>query len=422
MVNIVQEAMELITTILEGYWIAYEVNYFVNKKNIDKKVLLISTILLSVMETNMFLSIFTPLWRKITISALLAFVIIGIIYRRNCLRALIPCSIAILSLFSITILIEDNICSIIIHTYRMNNNFMRLFFPITIVRCINAIFQLKYKDYMYDFYERIMNEGKYLIIFLFFLDIMAVFTQCSFVPAYELNNEALKSVILIIFYIFLILIFFNIIKIAAKSREIYKLNLELELNNKSLRKIKHDYGAQISYLYGLCLMERFDDLKKSIKDIIEKSNYSSGIVEEKTNSILFLSINQAVDRADIEIEIKESAKLYEVNMHEMDLFRVFYNISRNAVEAMGGKGKIEAESYKKDNEIIISIKNNGPEISKKTIDKIFNTGFTTKDNTEKGHGYGLSIVKELVENGDGKIAVNSSPELTEFKLTFRTNY
>ena len=169
-------------------------------------------------------------------------------------------------------------------------------------------------------------------------------------------------------------------------------------------------------------MERFDDLKKSIKDIIEKSNYSSGIVEEKTNSILFLSINQAVDRADIEIEIKESAKLYEVNMHEMDLFRVFYNISRNAVEAMGGKGKIEAESYKKDNEIIISIKNNGPEISKKTIDKIFNTGFTTKDNTEKGHGYGLSIVKELVENGDGKIAVNSSPELTEFKLTFRTNY
>ncbi|MBE6047330.1 MAG: ATP-binding protein, partial [Clostridium sp.] len=49
---------------------------------------------------------------------------------------------------------------------------------------------------------------------------------------------------------------------------------------------------------------------------------------------------------------------------------------------------------------------------------IFKTGFTTKDNTEKGHGFGLSIVKELVEKYDGHINVASSEELTEFRIVF----
>jgi len=52
---------------------------------------------------------------------------------------------------------------------------------------------------------------------------------------------------------------------------------------------------------------------------------------------------------------------------------------------------------------------------------IFKTGFTTKDNTEKGHGFGLSIVKELVEKYDGQISVASSKELTEFRIVFKCN-
>ena len=34
----------------------------------------------------------------------------------------------------------------------------------------------------------------------------------------------------------------------------------------------------------------------------------------------------------------------------------------------------------------------------KHLRNIFKEGFTTKDNSDKSHGYGLSIVKELVEN------------------------
>ncbi|MBE6047129.1 MAG: ATP-binding protein [Clostridium sp.] len=70
---------------------------------------------------------------------------------------------------------------------------------------------------------------------------------------------------------------------------------------------------------------------------------------------------------------------------------------------------------------MILIQNDGPQIPKDALLNIFKTGFTTKDNTEKGHGFGLSIVKELVEKYDGQISVASSKELTEFRIVFKCN-
>jgi sensor histidine kinase regulating citrate/malate metabolism len=43
-------------------------------------------------------------------------------------------------------------------------------------------------------------------------------------------------------------------------------------------------------------------------------------------------------------------------------------------------------------------------------------GFTTKENSDKNHGYGLSIVKDLVERNSGKIYVKSTETATEFKI------
>jgi len=68
-----------------------------------------------------------------------------------------------------------------------------------------------------------------------------------------------------------------IIRIASKRREIDRLNDDLQDNNNKLRKIKHDYGAQISYFYGLCLMDRYNDLESALKDVIDKGNYSNDI-------------------------------------------------------------------------------------------------------------------------------------------------
>ena len=86
---------------------------------------------------------------------------------------------------------------------------------------------------------------------------------------------------------------------------------------------------------------------------------------------------------------------------------------------MKNKGRIFAKSYQLEDEVIILIQNDGPQIPKEALLSIFKTGFTTKENEERNHGFGLSIVRELVEKYDGRISVTSSEELTEFRIVFK---
>ena len=77
--------------------------------------------------------------------------------------------------------------------------------------------------------------------------------------------------------------------------------------------------------------------------------------------------------------------------------------------------KWQSLNYK--NDIVICIQNNGPMIEDEVIDKIFQSGFSTKDNSNKEHGFGLAIVKETIEKCKGKISVTSDIEKTEFIIT-----
>ena len=57
-------------------------------------------------------------------------------------------------------------------------------------------------------------------------------------------------------------------------------------------------------------------------------------------------------------------------------------------------------SYYSYNHVIISLQNNGPEIDKNIIDRIFEEGFSTKKNKNGDNGFGLHIVKEIVDKNN----------------------
>jgi signal transduction histidine kinase len=72
----------------------------------------------------------------------------------------------------------------------------------------------------------------------------------------------------------------------------------------------------------------------------------------------------------------------------------------------GGQITIEEEVAKGEsgNECVIHVRDNGPGMSDKIMEKVFNPFFTTK---EEGTGLGLSIVERIIENHNGKIRVES---------------
>ena len=100
---------------------------------------------------------------------------------------------------------------------------------------------------------------------------------------------------------------------------------------------------------------------------------------------------------DHEIIVKMNASLFEW---------VIENLCKNAVDAMGGKGRIELVLFEEGKYVVIEVTDNGKGIPKKDIKNVFMPGFTTK---KRGWGLGLSLARRIVEDyHKGRIFVKSS--------------
>lgn len=73
---------------------------------------------------------------------------------------------------------------------------------------------------------------------------------------------------------------------------------------------------------------------------------------------------------------------------------VMENLIKNAVDAMGGNGKIHISSSEDKGMAIIDVEDTGKGIPRKNFKSVFNPGFTTK---KRGWGLGLTLAKRIIE-------------------------
>ncbi len=208
-------------------------------------------------------------------------------------------------------------------------------------------------------------------------------------------------------------------KVNNKSKEVEMLNLALNDKITELRKIKHDYGSEISTLYGLYQLQRFDRVGEILKGIVEKYQTVTPMINANTETNpVVASVLQFASSAGINVISIDNADYSNISITDGELLKLLSNIVRNSVDALKGveNPTIKFKSYNTYEGVIITIANNGPEIPKEIRNKIFQTGFTTKQNNDKDRGYGLSIVSDIIHKCDGKIIVQSNDSWTQFKL------
>jgi signal transduction histidine kinase len=119
------------------------------------------------------------------------------------------------------------------------------------------------------------------------------------------------------------------------------------------------------------------------------------------------------------------ASLEKINVIPQDIGRVLLNLLNNAFYAVHEKRQSAPDGYepavsvstkKRDNKIVITVKDNGNGIPDKIKDKIFQPFFTTKP-TGKGTGLGLSLSYDMVKAHGGEIRVESKEgEGSEFSV------
>lgn len=98
---------------------------------------------------------------------------------------------------------------------------------------------------------------------------------------------------------------------------------------------------------------------------------------------------------------------------------VLENLTKNATDAMSGKGALTYHISENDKFLYLKVSDTGKGIPSSRFKTVFEPGFTTK---KRGWGLGLSLVKRIVENyHNGIIIVKESipNERTTFKITLK---
>ncbi|WP_300903257.1 ATP-binding protein [uncultured Clostridium sp.] len=406
--------LDVINTIIQVLTMVVIINYCLDDKNkISKfKQMLLTGIL------SLIVIIITHLFGNSCLGSILThlslILIVIIVFKKDAIGAIISISIIMLAIV-LNVLIMNILYILIFHNIIPKEYYYVWFTLMYIAQFVMEAFILLNKEFMYKIYLTIRSK-KISIISMINITLVIEFAASYQMIINDLGNSAYKGMSFILLGLFIIGIILYYSNIENKSKEILLLNKELEEKITELKKVKHDYGAQISYLYGMHLMGRYEKLGESLKAIINGHENIVSEVEITNNDSLISMIVNSIKHKGINVIIDEQASLEDISIPEMEMQRVISNIFKNSVTAMDEKGVIIIRTYYNMDNVVIKIQNNGPKIEDEIIGKIFNAGFTTKKDICKDHGFGLAIVKEIIEKHKGSVAVESNTEITEFTL------
>jgi signal transduction histidine kinase len=95
------------------------------------------------------------------------------------------------------------------------------------------------------------------------------------------------------------------------------------------------------------------------------------------------------------------------------LSQVLLNLMDNALDAMGGNGRLEITARHSATAVEICVRDHGPGIADEARAHLFEPYFSTKDDG-KGSGLGLYLSKEILESGGGSLTYQTGPQGTTF--------
>jgi len=200
------------------------------------------------------------------------------------------------------------------------------------------------------------------------------------------------------------------------------------------KETAHQLGTPISSLMGWVELLKMQDEPFVGTEEMEKDIERLQIVTDRFSKIGSVPVLEPTDinsviRDTMDYLQKRFSKFdFEINLPKNELiiplipslFRwVLENLTKNAIDAMGDRGKITLDLFDDGDHIHIDVSDTGKGIPKSQLKQVFNPGFTSK---KRGWGLGLSLAKRIIEDyHKGKIFVKSSVigQGTTFRITLK---
>ena len=239
----------------------------------------------------------------------------------------------------------------------------------------------------------------------------------------------------------------EIISRLENSKEVQALKSKIEDLTENQRKVSHDIRGPLGGIIGLSelikekgrenkiddILEIMDLIEKGGKSILELADDILGSFDKKEpgqnefnlktfkRKLEQLYLPQATSKG-VEFIVKILEESAGVPFSKNKLIQITGNLLSNAIKFTPENGQVTVELLLNDeNEkrLHISVTDTGVGIDKKQLAEIEGgEGKTTKGTSgERGYGFGLSLVKHLVETLNGRLDIHSEVgEGTTFKV------
>jgi signal transduction histidine kinase len=110
----------------------------------------------------------------------------------------------------------------------------------------------------------------------------------------------------------------------------------------------------------------------------------------------------------VDLFVRQGASGAQIELAEGVLEQVVLNLATNARDAMGSTGRLELRTaVEPDRYWRLEVEDSGPGIPSERMERLFEPGFSTKP-SHRGAGLGLWIVRGLIEDAGGQVAVRSA--------------
>jgi len=185
------------------------------------------------------------------------------------------------------------------------------------------------------------------------------------------------------------------------------LDIHLQLMQRRIKKLPTKVRQELGESIQIARQEvgRLDHIITQFLRAIRPQQLSTGM--ENINSVLEESVaflDAELKDRDILVELELDKSLPPVEIDRDQIKQAFYNIIRNALQAMKSGGILRLRSGADETHQFVSFADTGGGISPENISRVFEPYFTTKSS---GSGLGLLIVRRIVRAHGGEVIIES---------------
>lgn len=187
------------------------------------------------------------------------------------------------------------------------------------------------------------------------------------------------------------------------------LTIHLQLIERELNRMCPDEQPNLKTLLQTARNEvsRLDQIinqfLKALRPV--RPNLEISDMKELVQSSIDFIRHEIEDRG-VWVELEAEADLPAIHVDPGQIRQAFYNIFRNAIQAMPEGGLLKVKLSHRERFVAVAVKDSGTGINAEQLSHIFEPYHTTK---KEGSGLGLMIVQRIVRDHGGELEVDSEP-------------